>query len=235
MPEVEKVKRNAGVRRLGATGLVWLTALLLLFATLFGYARRSLFDSNQFAGRASATLRDDSVRTLVAQRVTDQVVLKNEADLIAARPVIEQVVSTIVGGTAFRALFVRAVRDVHAAVFHRDQNTVTLTLADVGTVAAAALQRFNPSLASQVRQSGRVTLVDNHLGDATGRLARLARGVRMVAWVLLGLTAAAAAAALVVSADRRRTVEQLGVAIAVVGITVVVLYTLARAIALAQI
>src|SRR5256885_7854243 len=163
MPGVEKVKRNVGARRLGATGLVWLTALLLLFATLFGYARRSLFDSNQFAGRASATLRDDSVRTLVAQRVTDQVVLKNEADLIAARPVIEQVVSTIVGGTAFRALFVRAVRDVHAAVFHRDRNTATLTLADVGTGAGAALERLDPAVANQGRQSGKVKLGADHL------------------------------------------------------------------------
>ena len=222
------------MRRVGATGLVWLSAVLLLFATVFGYARRSLFDSDQFAARAAATLRDDSVRTLVAERVTDQVVLKQQADLIAARPLIEQVVSTIVGGTAFRALFVRAVRDVHAAVFHHDENTVTLTLADVGTVAAAALDKLDPSVANQVRKSGQVTLVDNHLGDATGGLARLARNVRVVAWVLLGLTVAAAAAALVVSTDRRRTVAQLGVATAVVGILVVVLYTLARAIVLAE-
>jgi hypothetical protein len=208
--------------------------VLLLFATVFGYARRSLFDSDQFAGRAAATLRDDSVRALVAQRVTDQVVLKQQADLIAARPIIEQVVSAIVGGTAFRALFVRAVRDLHAAVFHKDQNTVTLTLPDVGTVAAAALQRLDPKVASEVQQSGKVTLVDNHLGNATGRLARIARNVRALAWVLLGLTVAAAAAALVVSTDRRRTVAQLGVATAVVGITVVVVYTLARAIVLAQ-
>src|SRR5256885_3254894 len=234
MPGVEKVKRNVGARRLGATGLVWVTALLLLLATVFGYARRALFDSNQFAGRASATLRDDSVRTLVAQRVTDQVALKQQADLIAARPIIEQVVSTVVGGTAFRALFVRAVRDVHSAVFHRDRNTVTLTLADVGTVAAAALERLDPSVANRVRQSGKVTLVDDHLGQATGKLARIARDVRVFAWVLLGLTVAAAAAALVVSTDRRRTVEQLGVATAVVGIAVVVIYTLARAIVLAQ-
>src|SRR5439155_23849490 len=114
-----------------------------------------------------------------------------------------------------------------------DGNTVPLTLADVGTVAGAALEKLDPSVAGKVKQSGRVTLVDDHLG-ATGRLARLARSVRMLAWVLLGLTGAAAAAALVVSADRRRTVSQLGVAVAVVGITVVVLYTLARTIVLGQ-
>ena len=234
MPGVDDAKRQLGARRIGATGLVWLTAVLLLLATLFGYARRSLLDSNQFAGRATATLRDDSVRSLIAQRVTDQVVLRQEADLVAARPIIQSVVSGIVGGDAFQALFVRAVRDVHRAVFNRDQNTVTPTLADVGTVAAAALQRLDPAVARKVSGIGKVTLVDDHLGSATGNIARVGQDVRVLAWVLLGLTVAAAAAALGVSADRRRTAAQLGVAIAIVGITVVVLYTAARTIVLSR-
>ena len=41
-------------------------------------------------------------------------------------------------------------RDVHRAVFQRDQNTVTLTVADVGTVLAAALEKLRPALARRV-------------------------------------------------------------------------------------
>src|SRR5262249_13907771 len=161
-PGVAEEKRQLRARRVGAAVLVWLTALLLLFATVLGYARRSLFDSDQFAARAAATLQDDSVRSLIAERVTDQVVLKQQANLIAARPIIEQVVSSIVAGSAFRTLFVRAVRDVHRAVFNRDQNTITLTLADVGTVVGAALERFEPGVAQRVSNSGAVTLLNNH-------------------------------------------------------------------------
>jgi hypothetical protein len=213
---------------------VWLTAVLLILATVLGYARRSLLDSDQFAGRAAATLRDDSVRSLIAQRVTDQVVLKQQADLVSARPIIQSVVSTIVGGTAFRTLFVHAVRDVHRAVFDRDQNTVTLTLADVGTVAAAAIDKLSPSVATKVRKSGNVTLLDSDFGEATGGIARLGRRVRVLAWVFAGLTLASAVGAVALSDDRRRTISQLGVAVAVVGILVVVVYTIARAIVLDQ-
>jgi hypothetical protein len=226
--------RGDRARRVGATGLVWLTALLLLLATLAGYARRSLFDSDQFANRAASTLRDDSVRSLAAERITDQVVLKQQADLIAARPVIQSIVSTLIGGSAFRTLFVRSVRDVHRAVFQRDQNTVTLTLADVGTVAGAALERFRPTLAAKLTRSGSVTLVKDNLGSAAGTAARWAEGIRVLAYVLAGLTLVAAAGAIVLSTDRRTTVAQLGVAIAVVGILVVIAYTVSRAIVLSH-
>jgi hypothetical protein len=38
----------------------------------------------------------------------------------------------VVGGDAFASLFRRGVRDVRAAVFQRDQDTFTLTVADAG-------------------------------------------------------------------------------------------------------
>ena len=78
-------------------------------------------------------------------------VLRNQADLLAARPLIESAAAGVVGSDAFRGLFRRAVRDVHRAVFERDQDTVTLTLADVGTVVAAALAQVRPSLADADR------------------------------------------------------------------------------------
>ncbi len=44
-------------RRSLATALVVLASVLLALATLAGYARRAVFDSDQFADRAAATLR----------------------------------------------------------------------------------------------------------------------------------------------------------------------------------
>ena len=221
-------------RRLGATALVGLASLLLLLATLAGYARRTLFDSDQFANRAASTLQADSVKTLIAERVTDQLVLAHQADLIAVRPLIESAVSSIVSGNAFRTLFVRAVGDAHRAVFEHNQDTVVLTVADVGTVAAAAIQKLRPSLAAQLDRGGRVELVHSDVGHATGGLARLARRVRALAIVLAFLTLLVAAGAIIVSPDRRRTVAHLGMGAAAVGIVVVVAYVVARAIVLAR-
>jgi hypothetical protein len=138
-------------RTLSARGLVVLAAILLVLATLAGYARHTLVNSDQFATRAADTLKNPSVRNLIAERVTDELVLRRQADLLAARPLIESALSNLVGGSAFRSLFLRGVRDVHRAVFDRDQNTLTLTLADVGSVAAAEVERFRPKLAGEIR------------------------------------------------------------------------------------
>jgi hypothetical protein len=127
-------------RRVVVRLLVLAASVAILLAVVAGYVRRAAVDSDQFANRAAAALRDESVRTLVAERITDDVVLANAADLTAARPIIQSVASEIVGSRAFTGLFRSAVRDVHRALFDRDRDTVTLTVADVGTVLAAAEQ-----------------------------------------------------------------------------------------------
>ena len=216
--------------RRGATALVVLASVLLVGASLAAYARIALFDADNFADRAAASLQEPSVRTLIAERVTDDVVLRNEADLLAARPIIESAVSGIVGGGAFRSLFRRAVVDAHRAIFDHDRNTVTLTLADVGTVVAAALEKVNPRLAADLDAQKRVVLVKESIGGVTGGLVRFGERLRVLAWVLAALTLAAAGAALALSRDRRRTAAQLGLGVAAAGIAIVVVYTVARAI-----
>ena len=216
--------------RRGATALVVLASVLLVGASLAAYGRIALFDADRFADRAAASLQDPSVRTLIGERVTDDVVLRNEADLLAARPIIESAVSGIVGGGAFRSLFRRAVVDAHRAIFDHDRNTVTLTLADVGTVVAAALEKVNPTLAADLDAEKRVVLVKESIGGVTGGLVRFGERLRVLAYVLAALTLAAGGAALAVSPDRRRTAVQLGLGVAAAGIAIVVIYTVARAI-----
>jgi hypothetical protein len=217
------------MRRVGARPLVVLAAVLLVGASLAGYARLAVFNSGQFADRASAALQDDSVRTLIGERVTDDLVLSNDADLIAARPLISAAAAGIVGADAFRNLFRRAVLDAHRAVFNRDRDTLTLTLADVGTVIAAALEKLNPELARQLDAGERVVLLKRDLGRLTADIVRTGERLRVIAWVLAFMTLAAAIAALVVSHDRRRTAGELGIGLAAAGMTLVVLFTLARA------
>ena len=114
------------------------------------------------------------MRSLLAQKITDEVVLKNEADLIAARPIIESVASEIIGSRAFTGLFRRAVRDVHRALFKRDKASVTLTIADVGTVLAAALEQVRPALARELRSTERVEVVRENIGSLSATLVNIA-------------------------------------------------------------
>src|SRR6266550_3684390 len=113
--------------------MVAASAVTLVLALAAGYVHRAAVDSDQFANRATVAFRDDSVRSLVAEKITDDIVLRKEGDLLAARPLIQSVTSAVVGSRAFTSLFRSAVRDVHSALFNRDRDSVTLTVADVGT------------------------------------------------------------------------------------------------------
>jgi hypothetical protein len=217
------------MKRAGATGLVVLASVLLAAAALTGYARLALFNSEQFADRASAALEQPAVREAIGERVTDEVVLRNDADLIAARPLIASAVSGLVGGGAFRSLFRRGVLDAHRAIFTGDRDTLTLTRADVGTVVAAALEKLDPELADELDAGERVVLLKRDIGRATGDAVRTGERLRVLAWVLAVLTLVAGAGAFLISRDRRRTAAQLGIGIAAVGLAIVVAYTVARA------
>jgi hypothetical protein len=102
------------------------------------------------------------------------------------------------------------VRDVHRAVFDRDQRTLTLAVGDVGTIAAAALEVVQPSLADRVRTTGRVELVRRDIGTVSATTARAADTVRLLAWAFLLVAVACAAGAVWLARDRRRTVVRLG-------------------------
>ena len=212
-----------------ATALVVLASVLLAAATVTGYARLAFFNPEQFADRASASLAQPAVRDEIAERVTDEVVLRNDADLIAARPLIASAVSGIVGGGAFRGLFRRAVLDAHRAVFNGDRDTLTLTLADVGTVVAAALEKLDPQLANDIDAQRRVVLLRRGLGSLTGDVVRTGDRLRVLAWVLAVLTLAAGGGALALSRDRRRTAAQLGAGVAAAGLVIVIAFTVGRA------
>jgi hypothetical protein len=217
------------------SGVLAALAALLLFATaLAWYVRVAVLDSGGFANRATAVVQDPSVGRLIGDRVTDEVILRHQADLISARPIISSAVAGVVGSGAFGSLFRRAVLDAHRAVLSRDQNTFALTLADVGIVAGTALEKLRPSLVADVRASGAISLLERHIA-ATGDLARTAQRLKALAYVLAALTLAAAAAALALSPDRRRTLTALGVGAAVAGVTIVVVLAAVRAVAVGKV
>jgi hypothetical protein len=219
--------RSAGLARV----LVVLAAVALVLALVAWYARRAVVDTNQFANRATVALTNDNVKALIAEKITDDVVLKNQRDLLAARPIIQSVASGIVGSRAFTSLFRAGVRDVHRALFARDEHTVTLTVGDVGTVLAAALQVVRPSLARQVEATGRVEIVHRDIGDVSAELVRVADTVKLLSLLLALLAVVLAAVAIWISPRRRHTIVELGIATAVAGIVVVFAYSILRSVA----
>ena len=209
-------------KRIGATLLAILAAVALLFAAIAGYATDALFDSDEFAERATVALDDEAVSAEIATRVTDDLVLNAQRDLVGARPLIEGVVDGIVGGSVFQSLFRSGISDVHRSIFSGDANTATLTLADVGEVLRGAIQALRPQLAKQVPGGVDIEIAEINPPAWLADAAHVAGDVETLAWVLLALALILAAAALFVSPDRRRTVMQIGVAIVICGVVGVV-------------
>ena len=161
-------------RNLLARALAVLAALALVLAVAASYIRSTVVDSNQFADRATVALHNPAVRSLIADTVTNDLVLHQAPNLVAAKPLIEGVVSSVVASNAFAGLFRAGVRDVHRAVLHHDRNTVTLTVADVGTLAAAGLEALKPKLAGEVRSTRLVRLFRDNVGTIPAKAMRIA-------------------------------------------------------------
>jgi hypothetical protein len=104
-------------------------------------------------------------------------------------------------------------------------------LTDVGTVLAAALEQVRPALADTLQSTQRVELVTSNVGSLSATLADVAETVELLALFLLLLSLALVAGALVVAPDRRQAAVELGVGAAVVGVLLVVAYSVARSIA----
>ena len=161
-----------------------------------------------------------------ATELTDRLVLANAADLLTARPLIEQAAAGVVGGAAFRQLFRAAVLDVHRATFDRDLDTVTLTIADAGTVVAAARGGAAPSRSRpDPRRRADHAGARRESTPAAADLVRIAERVRLLAAdPRVAARAGAGARDRCSRRDRRRAVGRLGAGAAGVGMLIVVGY-----------
>jgi hypothetical protein len=159
---------------------------------------------------------------VVARRVTDDLVIPNAGQLLAARPLIQSAVAAAIGGRAFGDLFRAGVRDLHRAAVSGDQSTVTLTIADAGTLAASGLDLVRPSLAAKLRVQDRVQLFRRHVAGLGAVLVRIAARARLTTIVLGAVALLAAIGSVLLAADRRRAFSGLGLAVAVAGLLLVV-------------
>jgi hypothetical protein len=215
--------------------LAVLAAVVLLAGLVAGYARLTLFDSDEFSARATAALEDDAVKSEIARRVTDDLVLNAQADLVAVRPLIESVVEGLVGAGVFRDLFHNAVRDVHSALFEGNENTATLTLADIGVVVRGALQALAPRVAKQIPGGADTDVTPIEPPGWLADLAQIGHDLLGLSLVLLALGLALVALALWRSRDRRRTLLVFGIALVGAGVIAAVALGVIRTLLVARI
>lgn len=212
---------SSRARRIAAPALAILAALTLLGSLVTGYAWRAVFDSDQFAERAVAALGEEAVRDEAARRIADELI-DRKPDLIAVRPVLESVVSGIVGSGAFQDLFRAGVADVHRSVFTKDKDTVTLTIADIGATVRGTLEAVQPKLAKRIPPGIGTNLLREDPPDALVDLVQFADDTDWLPIGLLVIGLVCGVGSLWLAPDRRRAGLTLGVAISIASVLALV-------------
>lgn len=222
-----------GARLIAVPVLIALACAFLLLGALQLYASQAIFDSEDFSDRATSALREEPVRAAVADRLTDEV-LKASPDTVAVRPVIEAAASGVVGSAPFQSLLRPVLRDLHASIFSPDSTTVALTLADSGVLLVDALRQIQPKLAKDIPSDLEPTLLDISTGQGAGGafadLAQTAEANSSAAPVNLAIALVLFAIAVGLAPQRRRAVIWVALAIAAVGVLIVVGFYVGRAI-----
>lgn len=191
--------------------LVVLGAVLAALGLVAGYFNRELFDAGSFAEHVDAIRRDDDVSELLGHEAAAAIITANP-DLLALRPLVEEVAVRVAGGDLLSRPTRLAAREAYRSLVYGD-GSFALRIGDVATLTGATLSRLSPevgtSLAPTTSQIS-VTLLD--VGDDPGSeaLAEVAGSADTLAWVLPVAALACWAGALALTRSRWATAGSIG-------------------------
>jgi hypothetical protein len=205
--------------------LAGIAVVLVVLAVVLSYLGRAVLKAEPFADRAVATLRAPAVQDDVADHLTDLVVRQVGGDLVTVRPAVRAITGAIVGSGAFAGLFHRAALELHASLVSGHGGPILLTVADASVLIQGALERLAPAAARQISADRLANLGSLSPGGTVLSAIRLVRRLYAIAWALAVASVVLALLAVWLSSDRRRTVEQLGIGLALGGLTIAALYT----------
>ena len=213
--------RRAAVYLLIAAGI-----LFAVLGTAAVYIRDSVIDSDEAAERAVDALSRPEVRSVISSTVVDQLVIA-APDTLAARPLLEQVVSGALSAPGFRSVYETAIRDLHRTVFLGETDTLTVKLSDMVLVVKTQATAISPELGKQIPDNLTDTLIDLQSNPTLLNAVQIGEDIRLLAFVLPLAAFIAFIGAVFLAADRRRGLVQVGFALIAVGIIVLIVERLA--------
>jgi hypothetical protein len=196
--------------------LVVVGSVLLGLAALCVVAYATFLDTSTFARSVDEIRTTPAVSAALGAELADQIVAA-EPDLVAVRPLIEQVAAFVAGSDVLSPLVVQAAARVQQAATTGDGAGIVLTLADAGVVATSVLQTVAPDVADQVPGDLSLTLASLSDQPVVANVLLASRYLRAAAFTLPLLALAALAAAIWLSPQRRRTLVRVGLGAMVAG------------------
>ena len=137
-------------RRILASILVVVGALLLLLSSFGWWAERYFLNSDRFSAKANQILEREEVQDALAFAITQQISEQSGRDLSLAEPVIQSIVREIVTSDPFQKIFDTAVLRAHHAVVEGGAREMVLNLSDSVDNVRRALRPVAPNLAQKI-------------------------------------------------------------------------------------
>ena len=204
-------------RTAASIALAAVAGLLVFVGALLLYARTDIIDRESFADHAAEALTDDEAREAVSLEIVVQLIERGSADLVAARPLLESVVDTVIETRQFRSVFRQAALEANGLLFVRDKHNVALDLADSVEIIRFALGSVAPQLADEIPKQVDVELAKLGRQDFAKQTLVVADRIRVLGLVAPALALLALIASVVLARDRRTGVLRAALAIAAAG------------------
>lgn len=137
-------------RRILASILVVLGALLLLVSSFGWWANRYFLNSERFSAKASQIVANEDVQDALTVAITTQISKSAGRDLRVAEPIIGTIVHQVVQSEQFNTVFDAAVLRAHKAVVGGGGRQVVLNLTETLDDVKSALGTIAPNLADKI-------------------------------------------------------------------------------------
>jgi hypothetical protein len=137
-------------RRILASILVVIGALLLLVSSFGWWANRYFLNSERFSAKASQIVANEDVQDALTVAITTQISKSSGRDLRIAEPIIGTIVRQVVQSEQFKTVFHGAVLRAHRAVVGGGGRQVVLDLTETLDDVKSALGTIAPNLAEKI-------------------------------------------------------------------------------------
>lgn len=162
--------------------LIILGGILAALGLITGHANRVLLDGPAFAEHVDEIRRDDAVARAIGHTLADQIIDVNP-DLVALRPVVNQVAVEVVGSEVLSTPTRLAARTAHNALVSGDGEEIALRIADAGAVVTAALATLTGA-ETTVWSDASVTLAAIGQDSLFGTVLTAAAWIGVLTWAL---------------------------------------------------
>lgn len=217
-------------RRFLSRLLAGFAVFALLVGTTAAYAKRTVFNPDRFSDRAVSVLDDDAVRNQIAAAITDAVI-SQEPNAIAARPLIEAVAEGLVSSTALQSLLASGIADVHRTVIEGNEDTLVVTLTDIGVLLRGALETAAPDVAKKIPRTLDADVLTSGGDPEEGffiDVSQIAQDLAVLHWVGLVLGLLLAAGSIALAPTRLAGLRRIGRALTIGSVAAVLVWQLGR-------